>query len=234
VTNADAARRVRQLGEDPEHVFEVGSPGLDFIKHAHLLGRAELEAAMGLRLQARNLLVTFHPVTLDDQSAAGQFGELLKALDALEPEIGLIFTRPNADTNSHEITELMDSYVARRPMAWAYASLGQLRYLSLMAQVDAVVGNSSSGLYEAPSFGKPTVNVGDRQKGRLQASSVFNCAARSDEIERTLRAALAADCSNTVNPYGDGASAPRIKARLKSIDRPAALLKKRFFDMVSA
>jgi len=231
VTNADAARRVRQLGENPAHIYEVGSPGLDFIRCATLMERPALEAALDFRFQAQNLLVTFHPETLASASGATQFVELLGALDALGPDIGVVFTRPNADSGHSAIDALIDDYVGARPATRAYTALGPLRYLSLMAQVDAVVGNSSSGLYEAPSLRKPTVNIGDRQKGRLQATSVFNCAARTEDIARTIRVALAADCSETVNPFGDGHSAMRICQVLKQVEQPQALLKKHFFDL---
>ncbi|MDO8463824.1 MAG: UDP-N-acetylglucosamine 2-epimerase [Gallionella sp.] len=232
VTNETSVRRVRQLGENPEHIFNVGSPGLDYIKRMQLLGRSELEEALNFKFMEKNLLVTFHPVTLETQPAEMQLQELLTALDSLGENIGIIFTKPNSDTDGRTIIRLMDSYVATHPNAKAYTSLGQTRYLSVMAQVDAVVGNSSSGLYEAPSFGKPTVNIGDRQKGRLQASSVINCRQEAGAIAEAILQALASDCSGAVNPYGDGNSSVRIKDRLKQIVEPSALLKKHFFDLV--
>lgn len=231
VTNEDAARRVRQLGENPDYIFKVGSPGLDNITRLKLPDRQELESSLDFKFKEKNLLVTFHPVTLETQSAEVQFQELLTALDALGPDVGIIFTKPNADTDGRAIIRLMDSYVATHSNARAYVSLGQLRYLSAMSHADAVVGNSSSGLYEAPSFGKPTVNIGDRQKGRLQAASVINCAPVSGEISKAIVRALATDCSGTVNPYGDGNSSIRIKDRLKQIVEPSVLLKKHFFDL---
>ncbi len=161
VTNELSARRVRQLGEDPARIHVVGSPGLDHLRRRPLLERAELEASLGHRLGRRNLLVTFHPVTLEPGAAEGQMGELLAALDTLDDDTTLWFTRPNADTGGRAIGAVLDAWLdGRGRRAHAYPSLGQLRYLSLMAQADAVVGNSSSGLYEAPSFGVPTVNVG--------------------------------------------------------------------------
>lgn len=231
VTNAAAARRVRQLGENPEHIFNVGSPGVDYIKRLKLLGRHELEEALDFRFKEKNLLVTFHPVTLETQPAVDQFQELLTALDNLGPNFGIIFTKPNSDTDGRAIIRLMDSYVATHPNTRAYTSMGQVRYLSALAQVDAVVGNSSSGLYEAPSFGKPTVNIGDRQKGRLQATSVINCGTEASSIGKAILQALASDCSDALNPYGDGNSSIRIKDCLKRVAEPAALLKKHFFDL---
>ena len=231
VTNEVSARRVRQLGENPEHIFNFGSPGLDYIKRVKLLGRSELEEALDFRLRERNLLVTFHPVTLEKRSAEEQFQELLSAIGRLGENTGIIFTKPNSDTEGRAIVRLMDDYVASHDNAKAFTSLGQVRYLSVMAQVDVVVGNSSSGLYEAPSFGKATVNIGDRQKGRLQASSVINSIQDAGAIEAAILQALNLDCSGAVNPYGDGDSSVRIKDRLKQIADPAALLKKHFFDL---
>lgn len=230
VTNAEAARRVRQLGENPASIHDVGSPGLDYLCQATLLDRRALEAQLGYRFREKNLLVTFHPVTLDAEAATGQCQALLDALDRLDADVGIVFTKPNSDTSGMGISALIDEYVATRSHAKVYVSLGQLRYLSLMAQVDAVVGNSSSGLYEAPSFGIPTVNIGDRQKGRLQASSVFNCDVTAVAIAETIATALAADCADVANPYGDGRSAPRILHYLEQIGDPKALLKKSFFE----
>lgn len=232
VTNEDAARRVRQLGESQDCIFNVGSPGIDYIKRLKLLSKSELERALGFQFRKRNLLVTFHPATLDlESSPADQFMELLTALDHLGTDTGLIFTKPNADTGGRQIIRLMEEFAATRANARAYSSLGQLQYLSAMSHVDAIVGNSSSGLYEAPSMGKPSVNIGDRQKGRLEASSVVNCPPAADHIGRALSQAFASDCSGVRNPYGDGNSSMRIKDQLKRVENPRALLKKQFFDL---
>jgi UDP-N-acetylglucosamine 2-epimerase len=159
----------------------------------------------------------------------GQFTELLAALDALNFGTTLWFTRPNADPGSRAIAAALDSWATARPgRVHTYTSLGQLRYLSLMAQVDAVVGNSSSGLYEAPSFGVPTVNIGDRQRGRLAAASVVHCAAERQAIGTAIERALELDCSGVVNPYGDGHSAERIVDTLCQLPPAGELLKKRF------
>lgn len=229
VTNDSAARRVCQLGENPEHIYSVGSPGIDAIKRAKLLDKKELEKELSFTFKQRNLLVTFHPVTLDAQPAAVQFRELLKALDSFGDDVGLLFTKPNADTDGRVIIAMIDDYVTKRAHAKAFPSLGQIRYLSMIAQVDAVVGNSSSGLYEVPSFKKPTVNIGDRQKGRLQASSVINCKPESADILKAIRGAFTMDCSSVVNPYGNGDSAPKIVAALKAVPEYRLLLKKHFF-----
>ena len=229
VTNELSARRVRQLGEDPRHVHVVGNPGLDHLKRLPLLGRTALTDALGAPLGARNLLITFHPVTLESGDCERQFGELLCALEATGDDTTLWFTRPNADTGGRAISALLDTWAAKHPArAHVHSSLGQLRYLSLMAQVDVVVGNSSSGLYEAPSFRIPTVNIGDRQRGRLATSSVLDCAPERAAILATLSRAMALDCSAVVNPYGDGESSARIVSALTALPPRAALLKKHF------
>lgn len=227
VTNELSARRVRQLGEDPRRVHVVGSPGLDHLRRRPLLDRAVLEQALGAPLGERNLLVTFHPVTLSGDSEA-QFAELLAALDTL-PDTTIWFTRPNADTGGRALSAALDAWsTPRSNRVRVHASLGQLRYLSLMAQVDAVVGNSSSGLYEAPSFGIATVDIGDRQRGRLRGPSVLNCPPERDAIASAIARAVGLDCTGAINPYGDGRSAERIVALLRDLPARGDLLKKSF------
>lgn len=229
VTNAAAAKRVRQMGENPDHIHCVGSPGIDAIKGATLLSRRELTAALGFTFREKNLLVTFHPVTLEGDAAKWQIEELLKALDSCGPTVGIIITKPNSDMDGRIIAETIDQYAAGRSNVKAFVSLGQLNYLSAIAQVDAVVGNSSSGLYEVPSFKKPTVNVGDRQKGRLAAKSVIHCGNRAEEIREAISQAFRCDCSDVKNPYGEGDAAVQIVATLNAIDDHKKLLKKHFF-----
>lgn len=230
-TNELSVKRLVQLGENPQYIFNVGSPGIDQIKRLQLLNREELEKRLDFQLRPQNLLVTFHPVSLEKNSAQKQFQELLNALDELGNDVGIILTKPNADPEGRELIQMIDSYVSHKPNAKAFTSMGSLLYLSAMAQVDAVVGNSSSGLYEAPSFHKPTVNIGDRQKGRLQAASVLNCSPESTEIAATIRNALAMDVDYVENPYGDGNSSSRIVKVLQEIPDYKVLLKKRFFDV---
>lgn len=231
VTNELSARRVRQLGENPQYIFKVGSPGIDYIKRAKLLNRSELEKELEFRFQDRNLLVTFHPVTLDSVSSTEQLAQLLAALDSMGNGVGVIFTKANADTQGRSINKMIDNYVALHAESKAFTSLGQVRYLSVISQVDVVVGNSSSGLYEVPSFGKPTVNIGDRQKGRLQAASIINCKPVASEIKRAIISAFNTDYSNVQNPYGDGNSSVQILSILKNIPDYRVLLKKQFFMM---
>lgn len=231
VTNDASRRRVCQLGEDPRQVHDVGGLGLEGIGPGELLGARELSARLGLKFRDRNLLVTFHPETLGEQETAQDFQALLDALDRLGAGVGIIFTLPNADPGGRVIAGMIEDYLGRNHHAAAYPSLGQLNYYSLIAQVDAVVGNSSSGLYEVPSFAKPTVNIGDRQKGRLRASSVIDCKAEVRAISDAIREALARDCTGTVNPYGSGESAARIMAVLRGIGDYRGLLRKRFFEV---
>ncbi len=229
VTNELSARRVRQLGEDPAQVHVVGSPGLDHLRRRPLLDRPALEAALGSPLGRRNLLVTFHPVTLEPDAGGAQFDELLAALDTLDGETMLWFTRANADTGGRALSAALDAWsAARTSRVRVFASLGQLRYLSLMDQVDAVVGNSSSGLYEAPSLQVAAVDIGDRQLGRLAAASVIHCPPERQAIAAAIGRAVALDCRSVVNPYGDGDSARRIVDVMRRLPAAATLLKKRF------
>jgi len=227
-------RRVIQLGESPDRVFNVGGLGLDNIRKLRLLDRPALEAALDFKLGTRNLLVTFHPVTLERGSAVHQMQALLTALDALE-DTHIVITMPNADTEGRSLMPLIESFVGKRPRtAKSFASLGQLRYLSCIQHMDAVVGNSSSGLTEAPSFRKGTVNIGDRQRGRLKASTVINCEPSeigiSEALERLYSPEFQAGLKTAVNPYGDGGASESIVRTLERIDLKS-LLKKSFYDL---
>lgn len=231
VTNESAERRVKQLGEDPANVHRVGNPALDGIARLEPMERAAFEGALGMELREKNLLVTFHPETLNDQPSAMPFTELLGALDALGPNVGLIFTKPNADTHGRVLVGMIDAFVQNHPNAVAQVSMGHRLYYTAMQHANAVVGNSSSGLLEAPSFKIPTVNIGDRQRGRERASSVIDVPARAKEIGEAIQKALGMDCSQVVNPYGDGKSAGRIVKVLKDIVEPQELVRKRFKDL---
>ncbi|WP_266097053.1 UDP-N-acetylglucosamine 2-epimerase [Marinobacter salinisoli] len=207
-------QRVIQLGEHPDRVFNFGGMGIDAIKRITLLSREELERALELSFGEKSLLVTFHPVTLEDgASSAAQMGELLAALEGLE-DTTLIFTMPNADTGSRELSAMVGEFAQSHPNAKVYTSLGQLRYFSCLAQIDGVVGNSSSGLAEAPSFKVGTVNIGDRQKGRLKASSVIDCEPSISAIQAALETLYSADfqasLGSVFNPYGNGGASESI------------------------
>jgi GDP/UDP-N,N'-diacetylbacillosamine 2-epimerase (hydrolysing) len=226
-------RRVIQLGEEPHRVYLVGGLGVDNIKKLVLLDRAALEASLGLVLGAKSLLVTFHPVTLEHQTSRHQMAELLAALDALQ-DTRLIFTMPNADTDGRVLMEMIHDFVSHHANARAYTSLGQLRYLSAASHVDGVIGNSSSGLTEVPSLRKGTVNIGDRQRGRLQAESVINCmpdrASIAASIATLYTPAFQKKLATVRNPYGDGGASARIVATLAAVPLDD-ILKKRFFDL---
>ena len=227
-------RRVIQLGEQPETVFLVGGLGIDAIKRIKLLDRETLEKSLDFKFGPRNLLITFHPVTLEGQnSSVQQMAELLAALDDLD-DTHLLFTMPNADTGGRELAAMVNKFAATRQNVRVYSSLGQLRYLSCMKHVDAVVGNSSSGLAEAPSMGIATINIGDRQKGRLSASSVINCeptqlsisGALSTVFEPSFRSTL----MSTNNPYGGGGASQKIVEIIRKHEL-RGLLKKSFFNL---
>jgi GDP/UDP-N,N'-diacetylbacillosamine 2-epimerase (hydrolysing) len=226
-------RRVIQLGEQPERVFLVGGLGVDAIKRTTFLDRAALEASLSFKLGCRSLLITFHPVTLDGEDSQRQMSELLAALDEFN-DTTLIFSMPNADTGGRELAAMVDVFIASHPNARMYASMGQLRYLSCMRYVDGVVGNSSSGLTEAPSFGIGTINIGDRQKGRLSASSVINCEPTVDSIRQALNElfdpVFRLTLNQTTNPYGHGGASKKIVDVLRT--HPVKhLLKKKFYDI---
>lgn len=212
-------QRVIQLGEQPERVFLVGGLGIDNIKTLKLLDRSELELSLDFKLGHKSLLITFHPVTLEASTAVEQMTELLTALSVLN-DTQLIFTLPNADTDSRALIKMVAQFVSKHPNARAYPSLGQIRYLSCIAQVDGVVGNSSSGLMEVPSFKKGTINIGDRQLGRLQAASIINCGPSRISIESALQKLYSAEFQQSlpqvVNPYGEGGAAAKIVNILKN------------------
>ncbi len=226
-------RRVIQLGEHPDRVFNVGGMGIENIKRLNLLSKEAFEQSIDFKLGTKNLLVTFHPVTLEESTAKEQFQALLDAIDTLD-ETRIIFTKANSDTDGRIINHMIDEYVAKNPAkAIGFTSLGQLRYLSALQFVDAVVGNSSSGLLEAPSFKIATVNIGDRQKGRLKASSVIDCApcksALLDALARVYSDDFQKNLAHTLNPYGDGKASTQIVDILKNA-KFAPLLKKSFYD----
>lgn len=233
VATDEYRRRVIQLGEQPERVFTVGGLGIDGIKRLPLLDRSSLEDALGFRLGQKNLLITFHPATLENCTASHQLGELLAALEKLEGS-HLIFTMPNADTDSRALFEMIKAFVSRHDNSRAFTSLGQLRYLSCIRYVDGVIGNSSSGLTEVPSFGKGTINIGDRQRGRIRASSVIDCDPNREAISSAIRKlyskAFAASLATVSNPYGNGGASEKIVEMLRTFPLEH-LLKKSFYDL---
>lgn len=234
VAGNEFAERVIQLGEQPDHVHVVGAPGLDHLRRSHLLSRSELEAALEIELEEPLFLVTYHPVTLESTDPSVGFGELLAALEKVK-EATIILTKTNADTNGRVINLMIDEFVTNNSWrAKAFTSLGQQRYLSLLRLVDAVMGNSSSGIVEAPAVGAATVNIGDRQGGRLRATSVVDCAEDRLEIEAAIRKVLRPEfrkgLGTTVSLYGDGTAAGQIVEHLRQVELDG-LLKKDFHDL---
>lgn len=229
-STADYRRRIIQLGEAPERVFDVGALGVENILGMELLERQALAEDIGFDLDEPYFLVTFHPATMEPESAARHCGALLGALDRVEARV--IFTKGNQDTGGRVLHRMIDEYVAARTgRAVAFTSLGQLRYLSAMQYTAAVVGNSSSGILEAPVLGVPAVDVGDRQRGRILPGCVLHCAPDEDEITTAIVAAMDMDCSGTGHPYGDGATSSAIVERIRAADLDSGVLKKAFFDL---
>ena len=226
--------RVIQLGEHPSRVFNVGGLGIDNIKRLPLLDKEAFEKSIDFKLNKKNILVTFHPVTLEDATAKTQFLELLDAIDSLE-NTHTIFTKANSDTDGRIINQMIDEYVAKnRDKSVAFTSLGQLRYLSALQYVDAVVGNSSSGLAEAPTFKIGTINIGDRQKGRIMADSVICAQSNATSIKEAFTTLYTDEfqkiLAQTSNPYGNGGSSTKIKEIIKKTSLEG-LLKKSFYDL---
>ena len=227
-------QRIIQLGEAPDRVFNVGALGVSNIRRMSLMGRSELAESIGVNLENPYFLVTFHPVTLEKDTSEGQFQSLLDALDAF-PEYNVIFTKANADTDGRVINRLIDEYAERQPeRCFAATSLGALRYLSAMKYATAVIGNSSSGIVEAPSFKIPTVNIGDRQKGRIQAASTLNCLPDANAIRQTIGRALSPafqeSLSGISNPYDRPGTCSAIVGLLENADI-FGITKKPFHDL---
>jgi GDP/UDP-N,N'-diacetylbacillosamine 2-epimerase (hydrolysing) len=226
-------KRVIQLGENPARVFNVGALGIDNINKLPLLSRGDFESAIGFKLKSKNILITFHPVTLENNTSEYQFNNLLICLDK-QKDTGLLFTKPNADVDGRIISSMIDEYVNNnKSHSISFVSLGQLRYLSALQYVDLVIGNSSSGIIEVPSFGIPTVNIGDRQKGRLRATSVIDCGNSIIEIDEAISKAQNPGFRNSIrnnpNPYGNGNSSEKIIEVLKTVSLND-ILKKSFYD----
>lgn len=236
VAAEDYQRRVIQLGEDPQRVFKVGALAIDGIQQTRLLGKEALEEDLGFRFGVKTLLITFHPVTLELNTSEQQIDALLNACRRLNPDVHFIFTMPNADTDGRVIIKKIENFVAEMgPRALAATSLGQLRYWSAISHADAVVGNSSSGLLEAPSFKVPTVNIGDRQKGRIMAASVLNCEPDEAAILAAIKEAFGekfqATMPQVVNPLEEGGACEKIFDVISKFSLSGGMLKKTFNDL---
>ena len=226
--------RVIQLGEDPKRVHLVGGMGVDCINNTVLLSKTKLEKSIGFKFGNKNLLVTYHPATLEKNTSKHSFQALLDVLDKLK-DIKLIFTEPNADTEGRIIKQMIADFVSvHRDRTISFASMGRLNYLSTLQFVDAVVGNSSSGLTEAPTFKIGTINIGDRQKGRLEAYSVIDCEPNLKAINKAIEKLYSKDFQEKLvkvqNPYGDGRAAEKIIDILNNQPHPKEL-KKEFYNL---
>jgi len=227
-------KRVIQLGESPHRVFNVGALGLDNIRKLKLLTKKSLERRLGIKFKRKNLLVTYHPVTLEEAKTQQELKSLLKVLASLKDTF-IIITKPNADPQGWKIIKAIDEFVKNnKSKSKVFTSMGQLLYLSTLKYVDAVVGNSSSGIIEAPSFKIGTINIGDRQKGRIRAESVIDCKGSEQSIKKALEKLYSCrfqkQLKKVKNPYGDGHATERIISIIKKIK--IIDLKKKFYDLM--
>ena len=233
VSTEEYKNRVIQLGEHPNRVFNFGAIGIDNINKLKLFSKNEFVKSIDFSLNKKNILVTFHPVTLEKSTSKEQFQELLNSIDELE-DTNIIFTKSNSDTDGRVINQMIDAYVSRNNNAVSFISMGQVRYLSALKFVDAVVGNSSSGLTEAPIFGIGTINIGDRQKGRINLGSVINCNPTKESISNAFNELYSERFQKVLSivksPYGNGGTSKKIKNIVKNFDLNN-ILKKSFYDV---
>ena len=217
------AKRIRQLGELPEHVFEVGGLGVDAISQVELLSEDELSVSLGIDLSrySAKFIVTFHPETLSIDSGISLLHDLLQILSSRSDDL-LVFTMPNVDHGGNQVREIVDYFVDSHSNAFAFESLGNQRFLSCLGCFDAVIGNSSSGILEAPTFGIATINIGSRQDGRVRAESVIDCGNSIDDIRNALSRSMTSEfkslCRSALNPYGCGGASEKIVRELECID----------------
>ena len=228
------SKRVMQLGEVPSRVFNVGGAGIENIKRLKFLTKEELEKAINFKLNIKNILVTFHPITLESKTSKKHFQEILNSLDELK-DTNIIFTKANSDADGKIINQMIDQYTKKNSYkSIGVASLGQLNYLSALQYVDFVAGNSSSGIAEAPSFKIGTINIGDRQNGRIKAESIVDCLSNKKSIKRAIKIIYSAKFKKLLkgvkNPYGDGYASKKIIKVLKTV-KLENILKKKFFDI---
>ena len=234
VTNEDSRKRVIQLGEDPSRVFNYGSTSIDNILRVADMTKEEALGSIGLK-ECRYALCTYHPVTMEGGGVEGQITEFLETIKSF-PEIQFIVTKANADQGGAKINELLDKAEKEVGNIHVFSSLGVRRYLSLMKYAEFVLGNSSSGIVETPAFHVPTVNIGDRQKGRLQSASIINCGNSRTEIKKAVEKALSGShrevCKTVISPYGSGDAAKKIAEKTVEVVMSGNIdLKKKFFDI---
>lgn len=227
-------RRILQLGESEQNVFNYGAPGLDHVSRTPLMTREQLQSLLAIQFRDLNFLLTYHPVTTNRDDFTSGLDNLFSALRQY-PDASIFFTKSNADEAGRLINEKIDAFVEEAPShRYAFTSLGTPRYLSLAKEVDMVIGNSSSGLIEVPFVGTPTVNVGQRQAGRLQANSIINCKEKMNEIVDAIEKARSSEfqsiLKDIVSPYGRGDASKKIKDKLKTIELNT-LIEKQFCDV---
>ena len=232
VTTQQYKKRIIQLGENKKNVFYVGAPGIENIFNLRLLNKLGLEKELNTKLNKKNLLITFHPITLKNHLTTLYFKNLLISLNKLK-DTNLYFTKANADTNGMKINNMIDAYVKNKKNAYSYSSLGQIRYLSLLKHVDGMVGNSSSGLIEAPSLKVGTLNIGDRQDGRVKCESVIDCGYDQVQIQKGLKKLFSSKFKDVVkkqkNPYFKKDTSNNILRELEKANLENLLYKK-FID----
>jgi len=226
--------RIIQLGEHPDRVFNVGALGVENIHNLKLLDRMELENKIKFSLGNQCILVNYHPVTTEQNTSGKQFENLLRAIEII-PDLKIIFTGANADAGGKGVNQMIDAFVAQNPnRSIAFISMGQINYLSALRNVNAVVGNSSSGIIEAPNFKVPVVNIGDRQKGRIQAKNVINCLPITRSIRKAVKKTLSSefrqDMQSIINPYEKKNTIQNIIKIFQSFEFPH-ILQKEFYDL---
>lgn len=232
-TNAESYKRIIQLGEDSERVFNYGSTSIDNIIKLSNMPKSDALKSIGLE-ECRYAVCTYHPVTMDNGDVDEMVQNFLEAIKHT-PEIEFIVTKSNADQGGAHINELLDASQANITNLHVYISLGVVRYLSLMKSAEFVLGNSSSGIIETPAFGIPTINIGDRQRGRLQSESIINCSTDSESIEAAIQKAMDSEfkkiCKSVISPYGDGHAAEHIASKIVEVVSKGKIdLKKKFYD----
>lgn len=229
VTNIDAYHRVKQLGENPKYIFNVGSPTIDYIRDTPMITKEDLAQRLEFNMRKVNIIFTYHPVTLNEQKNKDDLNIILEALSDLGPEFGILITKSNADDGGRILNQEIEKFAVNHNNVKTYDSLGQYLYYNCINIFDCVVGNSSSGLFEVPSFKKPTINIGDRQKGRIRSESVIDCRINKKEIIQAISKALEMNCDKIINPYGEGKSAQKIISLLENTDIKKIPLQKHFY-----
>ena len=222
--------RIKQMGENPKNIFNVGAPGLENLKKARLLNKDECEKILGIKFKKRNILVTFHPITLEKNTSKEHFLKILNALNQIQDTM-IIFTKSNADSDNVIINKLIDKFVRENKNSVSYKSLGTVKYLSILKIVDVLIGNSSSGIIEAPSCGTITINLGDRQKGRVKSKTVIDCKIKEQDILKKIKNSFKMKKMRTKNLYYKKNSSQNI---VKVIEKTnlERILKKKFFDHI--